>query len=77
MATSITLKSATLEGQLFELLNQMQLKESLASITNPVNQVRLSIDTDTATASFSGTLNLALSVDSTGQLIITPKTYLT
>ncbi len=76
MAANITLKSLSIEGQLFELLNQMQLKESLLTGTNAVNQIRLSIDTDTLSCSFSGTLEIALSVDNSGSVIVTPKVYL-
>ena len=77
MAASITTKSNSLEGQLFELLMAIQAKENLTTGANAVNRVRLSIDTDTNSITFNGTLDSQLTLDNSGNAVIAPKTYLT
>jgi hypothetical protein len=76
MANAITTKSTTLEGQIFELLMAAQSLESATTGTNAVNRIRLTIDTDAKSITFNGALDCELITNSQGQVVVSPKVYL-
>ena len=78
MASSVTLNGTTIEQQLIELVSRIQVLENNTS-NNPDGQNFVTGSANTDTGVFSGTFNIPIgvSVDGSGNTVITATPYLT
>ena len=78
MASSVTLASNTIEQQLIELVTRIQVLENNTA-NNPDGQNFVTGSANYDTGVFSGTFNIpfSVSVDASGNPIITATAYLT
>ena len=78
MASAAVLNGTTIEQQLIELVSRIQVLENSAT-NNPNGQNFVTGSANTDTGIFSGTFNIPIqvSVDGSGNTVITASTYLT
>lgn len=77
MAAAITTTSTTLEGQLLEILSEVQALEATpSSNTSNRNFVSLTVNTDTSIATATVNLPISFAVGTSGKMEVTATSYL-
>ena len=76
MAAAIPTTANTLEGQLFEIANRVQLAELSQPEENRPNNIQVNLDTENGTLSLTFSAPATFSINSSGQLVATPTPYL-
>ncbi|WP_413176515.1 hypothetical protein [Anabaena azotica] len=75
MAASVTTTATTLEGQVFECVQKLQLAEQ-AITTEPIpNNVTIAPDVDNLSVTLTVTLPMTFAVGTGGKMEITPTAY--
>jgi hypothetical protein len=76
MAAAIDTTATTLEGQLWEVANRVQLAEAQIPIEDRPTNVTTTVDTENSTVSVTFTAPATFTIGTTGALIASPTPYL-
>jgi hypothetical protein len=76
MAASVETTATTLEGQLFEIANRVQLAELAQPVETRPNNIQVALDTENGTISITFSAPATFTIGAAGQLVASPAPYL-
>ncbi|MBD2503416.1 hypothetical protein [Anabaena azotica] len=76
MAAAVQTTATTLEGQLFEVANRVQLAELSQPADARPNNVQVALDPEGGTVSITFSAPASFTIGAAGQLVATPVAYL-